>query len=488
MRRIILLFSLCAAWAHADVRLPAVISDHMLIQRDMPVRIWGWADPAERISVRFAGQSVATAADNLGHWFVFLAPVQAGGPHELTVQGKNTITVRDVLAGDVWVASGQSNMGFTLARAANAKDEIAAARYPNLRLFKVALKTSDYPLDDVKGSWAPCSPETVPNITAVGYFFGRDLHKKLNIPIGILESDWGGTPADAWTSMTALAADPALLPVFANWAQTIDRYPLARERYELARKQNPKKRINPPAGPGHQHAPSVLYNAMIAPITPYAIRGVIWYQGESNAGSLSRALGYRRLFPAMIQDWRRAWSQGDFPFLFVQLANFKTAATAAWPELREAQTMTLRLANTGMAVTIDIGNPVDIHPTDKQDVGNRLALAARAVAYGEKLVYSGPLFRQATSEPHALRVWFDHTGGGLVAKGGELRGFTVAGADGKFVPAQARIDGKTIVVTGEKIGRPVYVRYAWADNPECNLYNAEGLPASPFRNDSPQGQ
>jgi sialate O-acetylesterase len=341
-----------------------------------------------------------------------------------------------------------------------------------------------YPLDDVRGEWVQCSPESVPNFSGVGYYFARHLHQQLKIPVGVIQTAWGGTPAEAWTSVTSLAADPALLSVFSDWgkmtedyAAQITRYPLMVKQWEAAASKakaegrEPPRRPAPPTDPAnHQWMPGGLYNAMIAPLTPYAIRGAIWYQGESNAGK-KRSYVYRRLFPAMIQDWRNAWGAGDFPFLFVQLANFgKNVPTSQWPELREAQAMTLQLANTGMAVTIDIGNPNDIHPTNKQDV-----------AYGEKIPYSGPVFRRAVREGASLRLWFDHTEAGLSAKGGELRGFEIAGRDGQFTAAAARIDGASVVVSSPALHEPVSARYAWAESPECNLYNSAGLPASPFR-------
>ncbi len=489
----LLLLTCAGMWA--DIRLPAVISDHMLLQRDMPARIWGKADPREAVSVAFRGQTLRTEADDYGRWQVFLQPLGAGGPFDLTVQGKNTVSVRDVLVGDVWIASGQSNMGMTVARCDNAQQEIASANNPNLRLFRVALKVAHSPQDDVKGAWEASSPESVPNFSAAGYFFGRYIQQKLNVPVGVIQTAWGGTSAEAWTSVTSLAADPELISVFSDWGKTTENFAEAAARYPSVLKlweaavakaktdgTTPPNRPGAPVDPANSQAmPGGLYNAMIAPLTPYAIRGAIWYQGENNA-SRKRSYVYRRLFPAMIQDWRNAWGKGDFPFLFVQLANYgKNVPTSQWPELREAQTMTLRLANTGMAVTIDIGNPNDIHPTNKQDVGIRLGLAARAIAYGEKIVYSGPLYRQAIREGGQLRLWFDSVGGGLTAKGGALKGFEIAGRDGNFVPAQARIDGASVVVSNPDVPQPVSARYAWAESPECNLYNAEGLPASPFR-------
>jgi sialate O-acetylesterase len=485
----VLTFAVLLVPAWADVRLPRLLSDGAVLQRELPVRIWGTADPGEKITVKFRDQAGEAEADSLGRWELHLKPLTAGGPDVLTVTGNNMVTVKDVLVGDVWIGSGQSNMAWTVERSNDAEKEIAAANYPKIRLLKVANKVSDVPQGDVEGSWSPCSPESVRSFSAVAYFFGRDLHQKLSVPIGLIQSAWGGTPAESWTSMPALTGDPALVPMLSLWAEVLRDYPVAKERYERALKEWEAKsqgsaapgRPQPPRGPGHPHTPAGLYNAMIAPLVPYAIKGAIWYQGESNA-DVSKAPYYNRLFETMIRDWRTAWGQGDFPFLFVQLANFKTGPNSRWPELREAQSDALVLRNTGMAVTVDIGNPEDIHPRNKQDVGARLAVAARALAYGEKdLEYSGPLFRQANLEGETIRVWFDHAATGLKVKGGDLKAFEIAGQDGKFVPATAKIDGNSIVVSTPDVTEPSAVRYGWADSPECNLYNAEGLPASPFR-------
>lgn len=442
----------------ADVTLPYIICDHMVVQRNLPVHIWGKANPGEAVSVAFRGATGSATANTAGRWSVYLPPGEAGGPFELSVKGRNAILLKDVLVGDVWLASGQSNMEWPVAWAANAQAGIAAAKHPNIRLVRAMHKVSDYPLDNLIGQmWAECNPETVAKFSAAGYYFGRSLYEKTGVPVGLIQSAWGGTPVDAWTSLDAISADASLMPVFAEWAALL--------RHEKQVKQ---------------WTPAGLYNAMIAPLTRYPIRGVIWYQGETNT-SAERAPIYGRLFQAMIRDWRRAWKQGDFPFLFVQLASFHASPDSMWPELREAQRQALALANTAMAVTIDIGDPASIHPKNKQDVGLRLALAARALSYGEKIEYSGPLFRQATSENGALRLWFDHAASGLKAKGAAVKGFEIAGNDGKFVPAEARIEGGTVVVKSPAVPAPVYVRYGWADNPGCNLFNAEGLPASPFR-------
>lgn len=471
---------LIAFCGRADVTLPAILAEHMVIQRGLPVHVWGSAEPGEAVSVAFRGGTRGTVADSLGRWSVYLEPGEAGGPFDLTLKGNNSIVLHDVLVGDVWIASGQSNMELPVSSAANAQVEIADAKHPRIRLFKADHKVSDYPLDDIAGhGWADCNPETVAKFSAAAYYFGRHLQQRLNVPVGLIETDWGGTPADAWTSLHALSADAALMPVFAEWARMNDDHAtVLLERRKEERERGADRGWHP--NEGNSWMPAGLYNAMIAPLTPFPIRGVIWYQGESNA-TPERAPLYARLFQTMIRDWRRAWGEGDFPFLFVQIANFKTSLGSKWPEVRDAQRQTLALANTGMAVIIDIGDPDNIHPKDKQDVGLRLALAARAIAYGEKIEYSGPLFRQATPEGNSLRVWFDHAESGLKAKGGELKGFEVAGADRKFVPAAARIDGATVLVSSSAVTSPVYVRYGWADNPDCNLYNSQDLPASPFR-------
>jgi len=389
------------------------------------------------------------------------------------------------------VASGQSNMEFRMREVLNSAAEMAGTDRPQIRLFHVKNKVGLYPFDDVAAEpWTTCTPESVREFSAVAYFFGRHLEEKLGVPIGLIEASWGGTPAETWTSQRALAADASLMPVYAEWAQMNDgaaRHQLERakvlERWHSDVERAKAEGKEPPGFPWEPNIdnswmPSGLFNAMIAPLTRLPIRGVIWYQGESNASG-ERAPLYARLFETMIQDWRHAWGESDLPFLFVQLANFK-AEGAKWPELREAQRQTLALANTGMAVTIDIGTSDDIHPKNKQDVGLRLALAARAIAYGEKIEYSGPMFQQAVPEGNALRVRFSHTGTGLVARGGRLTGFEISGADGKFVPADAVIEGATVVVSSRAVAQPVQVRYGWKDDPRCNLYNVDGLPASPF--------
>jgi sialate O-acetylesterase len=486
--------------AYADIRLPAVIGDNMVLQGGDTVPFWGWADPNEEIEIRLSWSAVRPQiqADEDGKWMFRMAAPDFGGPYQMTFRGKNAITVKNILVGEVWVCSGQSNMAMQVRSAANAEQEIAAADYPKIRLFTVNRTVADTPQPDCQGSWVECSPETVPGFSAVGYYFGRRLYKDLDLPIGLIHTSWGGTPAEAWASGAALKDNPEFAPILKRYEDAVSHYPQAMVQYkenlqkweEDAKKAKAEGKAAPrrpssPYGPGHPHSPSGLYNAMIAPLIPYAIRGAIWYQGESNAG---RAYQYRELFPAMIKSWWDTWGQNDFPFLFVQLANFMKVedepGDSAWAELREAQTMTLDLPNTGMAVIIDIGEADDIHPKDKQDVGERLALWALAKTYFKDIVYSGPLYSFMNIRGNEIVLNFKYVDGGLVAKGGEpLKGFAIAGEDHKFVWADAKIEGETIVVSSDKVAKPVAVRYAWANNPVCNLYNQAGLPASPFRTD-----
>jgi sialate O-acetylesterase len=477
--------------ARAEVKLPSVLADHMVIQRDRPVHLWGSADPGEQVTVSFRDQQGSIAADSLGRWSLYLRPGDAGGPFTLIVKGNNTITFTDVLVGDIWIASGQSNMEMPMTEMGgfrgvqNFQQEIAAANYPRLRLFHTEEAVSSYPMPDVAArTWTRCTPQSVSEFSAAAYYFGRELFEKEKVPIGLIETDWGGTPAEAWTSLGALGSNASLMPVFAARASMMqdEATTLLQQKSEEKLQASAKAEGKPPISfPWHPDpnswAPAALFNAMVAPFTPLPIRGVIWYQGESNTGP-ERAPIYSSLFQTMIQDWRSHWAQGDFPFLFVQIANFNT--TGDWPLVREAQRKTLSLANTGMAVAIDIGDSANIHPRDKQDVGHRLALWARVLSYGEHVEDSGPLFRQAAPQGREMRVWFDHAANGVIGKGGALRGFEIAGADGKFVSANAKIDGSTVLVSSTAVPAPVYVRYGWSADPNCNLYNVEGLPASPF--------
>ena len=487
--------------SQADIRLPAIIGDNMVMQAGDKSHLWGWADPNEEIEVAISWRDFTwtVQADDQGKWDFLVVSPNTGGPYQITLKGKNTVTIKNILAGQVWVCSGQSNMQMSVNQVYDAEKEIAAAKYPKIRLFTVERRVAETPQEDCQGQWVECSPETVPGFSAAGYFFGRELHEQLKQPIGLINTSWGGTPAEAWTSMARLKENPNFAPIVTRYQQAVAVYPQAATKYkeDLAQweeaaakakaegKPAPGARPYPPMGPGHFQSPAGLYNAMIAPLLPYTIAGAIWYQGETNAG---RAYQYRDLFPTMIKCWWDDWKLGDFPFLFVQLANFMEVkdqpGDSAWAELREAQTMTLNLPNTGMAVIIDIGDAKDIHPKNKQDVGKRLALWALANTYGVDVVCSGPLYTSMDKSGDKIILHFDHCGGGLVAKGGEpLKGFAIAGKDRKFVWADARIDGDTVVVRSDKVAEPMAVRYAWADNPICNLFNKAGLPASPFRTD-----
>jgi sialate O-acetylesterase len=489
----------------ADIRLPAIIGDNMVLQRGLRATIWGWADAGEKVTAAgsWGGKAETTAGED-GKWMVKVDLPAATGPFEITIAGKNTITLKNVLVGEVWVCSGQSNMEWPLRQAADANAEISAANYPQIRHFTVQKRVSDKPESDCAGKWLVCSPRTAWGFSAVGYFFGRDLHKQLDAPIGLIHTSWGGTPAEAWTSRDFLERDGDFKPILERYEEAIVKYPVLKEKYEQEMKRAEEEaaklkaegqkvprrpRIEPPIGPGNSNSPTGLYNGMLAPLMPYGIRGAIWYQGEANA---DRAHQYRKLFPAMIKCWRDKWGQGDFPFLYVQLANYMAVnpepADSEWAELREAQLMTLAQPNTGMAVIIDIGEANNIHPRNKQDVGRRLALWALAKTYGRDVVYSGPTYQLMAVEGNKAVLHFQHVGGGLVAKGGEpLKGFAIAGADHKFVWADAKIEGDTVVVSSPQVAEPVAVRYAWANNPVCNLYNKEGLPASPFRADDLPG-
>jgi sialate O-acetylesterase len=633
--------------AKAEVRLPAILSDNMVLQQGVKLRIWGNAKPGERVTVSLKDKSASTVTDAQGRWQVWLDPLKAGGPLELTVKGDNVLTIRNVLIGEVWLCSGQSNMEWPLANTIGGAEAVAQANYPEIRLFTVTKNTSTTPLADLEGHWVVTTPDDAVHFSAVGYFFGRELYQNLKVPVGLINSSWGGTPAEAWTRHEALVLSPELKPILDKYESSLNALPQAKEAYARAladweeknlyidagnkgealgyadpkastadwskmdlpkqfetagllidgavwfRKELelpaswtskdlvlnlppiddldttyfngtkigatgretpnsymvPRKYVVPgslvragrsviavrvfdSAGEGgfsrggafsigpdgaeaialggvweykveqalepkhpdwgsrpeavgvsNQNNPSVLYNAMIAPLVGFAIRGVIWYQGESNAG---RAYQYRTLFPTMIRDWRSAWG-ANFPFYFVQLANWHAHKAepdeSDWAELREAQMMTLREPQTGMAVTIDIGDENDIHPRNKLDVGRRLAAWALAGAYSQKVIPSGPLFESYTVNGSEVRIRFKHADGLKTLDGGPLKGFAIAGEDHKFVWADARIERDTVIVSSPKISKPVAVRYGWADNPIVNLYNKAGLPASPFRTD-----
>ena len=469
-----------AGSASAEVRLPGLISDHMVLQRAVPARIFGTADPGEAVSVSFRDQTVRTSADALGRWEAWLQPLAPGAPGEMTIRGTNTLTIRDVLVGDVWIGSGQSNMQWAVRQSDNAEAEIAAGSHAGIRFFYVPRKGSAVPVEDVEAKWVVCTPETVREFSAVLYYFGRQLHQDLKVPMGLIHSSWGGTPIASWISGPSLVGNTRLEPFLTFWANAIAQYPANVARHEQAVKrweangsQGPRPGV--PLGPGHAHEPSTLYNGMIAPLVKYTIKGALWYQGETEAG---RAQGhiYGEALMTLVQDWRRAFGQGDFPFYWVQLANYGNAAkNGHWMRVQEGQVRATALRHTGVAVINDIGNPTDIHPGNKQDVGRRLALLAQNRG-------GSPLYRQHTREGDAIRIWFDNAGDWLAARGGgTLKGFEIAGADGEYVAAAARIDGPTVLVSSPVVADPRSVRYAWDYNPDANLTNEEGLPASLFR-------
>jgi sialate O-acetylesterase len=624
----------------AEVRLPSIFTDDMVLQRDIPIKIWGWADKREQVSVTFLEATVTVKADKNGKWQAELEPVKAGGPYELMIKGKNEITLSNILVGDVWICSGQSNMEWPLSASNGAEEAIQDAANPRVRLITIQKKTSTVPLEDCEtDGWVICTSETAPSFSAIGYYFGRKLNEDFDVPIGLIHTSWGGTNVETWTSASAIEQvdgfegiseelaqfdeekvrgsmrekiesitgplpdeDAGMEGQIAVWAtstmdysswkemdipqlwegfglegldgivwfqkdieleasdllndveihlgpiddsditylngkeigRTIQKYNEPRI-YEVEKsllkkgKNSLVVRVEDTGGGGGiygspenmrvvltdkkvslagswkykigkgdlsfsigpNNMPSLLFNAMIHPLVPMGVKGAIWYQGESNA---DRAYEYRTLLPLMITNWREVWAQGEFPFLFVQLANFMQPkdepVESAWAELREAQTMTLSLPNTGMATIIDIGEANNIHPRNKLDVGNRLALSALKVAYGKQVVASGPTFKEMKVEENKVILSFDELGSGFYLKNkyGYVNGFAVAGDDKKFYWAKAKISGDKIILTSDKVPHPVAVRYGWADNPDdLNLYNLQGLPVVPFRTDSWSG-
>ncbi len=636
-------FVLIFVYVRADITLPYIFSSNMVLQRNINLSIWGWADPGERVTLTLNEQKKSTRTGRDGSWMLELEPMPAGGPYELSIKGKNEIHLTNVMLGDVWICSGQSNMEWSVRRSKDAEIEVKNASYPEIRLFNVPNKISSRPLESTDPTeWQPCNPENIPPFSAVAYFFGRELFKELNVPIGLINTTWGGTVAESWTSKETMAQDPdfkdrlqilenlnipeaneKLKKEFDDWQQALRemddgfengvyiwaapdmdfsswdimtlpslwedaglpeldgvvwfsrtlqlssdmiqkgieinlgpiddsdmvwingnlvgqifnhynwnrKYTVDPEflkdgensivvrvedyrggggiwgdqnqmyvkaegfqtslagdwRYRIGTDKMPSDPPQTTFGPNS--FPTLLFNAMIHPLIPYRIKGVIWYQGESNAG---RAYQYRRVFRQLIEDWRKYWDQGDFPFLFVQLANYMEPKTSpsesSWAELREAQTMALNLPNTAMASAIDIGEADDIHPRNKQEVGRRLALGALNIAYDQDIVFSGPKYKSMRVQGNKAYIEFDHVGSGLTVhdRYGYLKGFTIAGEDRRFFWARADlVDDHTVVIYSEKVDDPAAVRYGWADNPhDLNLYNQEGLPANPFRTDS----
>lgn len=447
----------------AAVRLPALIGKNMVLQRQIPCRIWGWADPGEEVSVALNGQVKKSQAEADGKWSVILDPQEAGGPFTMIVKGRNELTLENVMVGEVWIASGQSNMYWSVEKSNHGITEVARADFPDLRLISVPTRAEKTPQDDFQGEWDICTPKTVPGFSAVAYFFGRDIHRKLKIPVGLIHCSWGGSACEAWINPDVIARHP-------EYATLVER----RLQFE---KKPTSRGINKQAG----H----LYHGMLRPVIGYGIRGAVWYQGEANA---ARAHQYRTLFPRMIENWRNEWKQGDFPFYWAQLANFRETKIhpepSSWAELREAQSMTRSLDNTGEAVIIDLGDPKDIHPRNKQDVGGRLALLALNRTYGRVTACESPRFRSISFAEGKATLRFDFVEDGLHSRGGRPTGFSVAGEDQVFHWASAEIVGKdTVLVSSPNVSKPVAVRYGWADNPVVTLYNSAQLPMCPFRTD-----
>lgn len=540
----LVLAGLPAGPAVAAVQLHGLFTDHLVLQRAVAVPVWGTAAPGEKVVVTFAGQSLATSADAQGRWLVRLAPLAASAEaRDLQVTGGDGTIVKrhEVVVGEVWLAGGQSNMRYPLFAAHNAAEVLPSARDPLLRFFTVPLRTAVEPAAAMAGAaWAPCTPQSAHDFSAVAFFFARELREKLGCPVGVVFAAWGGTPIETWISLAEIERAPPLARPLAAWEKALRQYrefqaqprlgteytirlaqwqrevqpafDAATKAYNTAKDagqpvgarptpaweepQNPDP-MGIPSPSRRPQTPSISFNGMIAPLAPFALRGFLWYQGEANAGA---GLEYRTLFPRLIQDWRRHWG-GDLPFLFVQLPacyeDPTPVAERGWPWLREAQARTLSEPRTAMAVALDVGDPNNVHPTDKLDVGHRLALVARHEVYGETVVAAGPRFRQSEIQGGRIRVTFIHTDGGLTpgqapwrARGVEplpadrLVGFFIAGQDRRWQRADATIEGDAVLVSSPAVPQPVAVRYGWANSPRCNLYNRAGLPAEPFRTDS----
>ncbi len=488
----------CGAAAFAEVSLPGIFADHMVLQRGMEAPVWGAASPGERVTVTIGGAAKSATADPGGKWSLRLDPMEAGGPYEMTVAGADgALRFADVMVGDVWLCSGQSNMQFTIGRMGGGGD-IGDTRLPAVRMVTIRRERSETPLDDFPGGvqeWVVCSPETAADLSAAAFFFGRDLHGEFGVPVGLINASRGGTQAEDWTPRGTLGAHPLLSPILVRREEMLADYPRARAEFERrneawkkaeAEGRTDVERPWAPRGASRSDFPSVIYNAVIHPMIPFGIRGAVWYQGESNT---QRGYQYRTLLKAMIRSWRDAWGQGTFPFIVIQLANWETDTNpyspkdgGFWPDLREAQLMALDLPNTALAVTIDLGERDDIHPKNKRDVGLRAALAAKRLAHGLDIEHSGPLFSSLDIRGGTAVVSFSHASG-LTARGGGPRGFEIAGADRMWHTARASIEGGTVILSSPDVPHPHAVRYAWDDFPDCSLYNAAGLPASPFRTD-----
>lgn len=505
-----LISAIISAPAMADIKPAQLFVDHMVIQRDTEAPIWGTADPNEKVSVKASwGAKAKTVADKEGKWSVKLQTPQAGGPHSLSLEGNNQIQIKDVLSGDVWLCSGQSNMAWPVSKSLTPQKDIATANYPKIRSFMVERKTALSPQENCEGSWTICSPQTVKNFSATAYYTGRELHKELNVPIGLLTSAWGGTIVEAWTPWDKQDQDPFALAIKNPIDKKAKAYTPenAKANYEKQLKQWEKKaaesKKNKKRGPRkpalaqdprlHQNYPANLYNGMIHPLAPFSIKGAVWYQGESNAQKMEPAEHYHVQLSCMITSWRELWKQ-EIPFYAVQLPNFKKAQQAPvenhnWPAIRESFVKTTKNTAQSYAVcTIDLGEAKNIHPKNKQGVGKRMASTILNKTYG-KNTPTTPFMKSHKIDGNKVIIEFSYSGSGLMAKDGPLKSFAIAGKDQKFVWADAKIISKNgtdyVEVSSPEVSKPSSVRYAWADNPtECNLYSKEGFPASPFRTDN----
>jgi sialate O-acetylesterase len=488
---------LLAAPTLADVTVAPIFGSHMVLQRDRQQRIWGEDAAGTAITVTIAGQTQTAKTGDDGKWNVTLQPIAAGGPHELTVTGSSTVTLTDILIGELWLASGQSNMNVALGNTRDGEKEIAAANYPQIRYFRVKQEASRDPVR-TSGRWVAVDPTTAKPISGVAYFFARELHKELNVPIGIVHAGWAGTVIEAWTPLEGLNQHPTFKTMLADWDKKVEQDPAKvaaaqeeQRRWQAQADEAKKAGAAPPPrppqviAPNNPNTPGILYSSLIRPLTALSIRGVIWYQGESNVGN-SRI--YPELLDLMLAQWRDAFGQKELPFLIVQLPNFDDdARTTNWAAIREGQRRALRFPGTGLVTTIDVGDSKDLHPKNKEPVGHRLALVALSQVYGKDVVASGPLFKDATPAGDKLVVHFDHVHGGLTTTDGQPpRCFEVAGPDGNWQPADAKIDGQTIVLTSTAVKSPASVRYAYSNDPKVNLTNKEGLPAVPFTQDAPK--
>jgi len=487
----------------SQIKPNSLFADHMVLQRSVMVPVWGTAKEGEIVTVEFAGQKKSTVAAN-GRWMIKLSPLKGGGPFTMTIRGSNTIIINNVLVGEVWLCSGQSNMGFPL-RSVRAKGKYPkietvladAQNYPLIRQFGIPLKKSTSTpslVNDVNGKWMVCDSVNAKNFSAVAYFYAKELNKKLKIPIGIINASYGGTAAENWINLDLLKGDSSLKSIVTNYTKTATDFPATLGKYRtnetvlynkykvdsamaVEQKKELPRKPSVPMNPSERGGPGGLYNTMIAPLMPFAIKGVVWYQGEANG---SRGIQYRTLLPLLINNWRNNWGIGNFPFLIVQIPGWK----GHQPELREAQLLTWqKVPNTTMTVINDCDDTVDVHPGNKQPVGERLSLAALTTVYGENKEYSGPVYQSMKVEGNKIILYFTHVGKGLVAKKGELKDFVIATANKNFVPAKAMIKNNTIIVSADGIENPVAVRLGWRLCPQVNLYNQEGLPATPFRTD-----